>query len=342
MQKPHEYICEQFKKYDAILLGEEHRIRENLLFVQELLPYLLKAGVTNVGMEFGSSEVQKGLDQLVTGEVYDEQRARDFMFHYNVTWAMKEYMDIYKAAFELNKSVGKNNKKMRILNLSYQYDWSEYRGLRYPEDSQKIFKKGTIEQFRVGVVEKEVFAKGEKILILTGTIHAFTKYQYTVYDGLEEHFYRYIQKDFGHLLYKRYGNKVATVLLHQKFPKRMMPNSESPCNGKLEQWFLEQGGVPIGIDLNENSVGELSEKSDYRIGYEDLKLRNLADGYIFLKPLKELHGATLDREFLKGRNYEDVKRNFPDPDWHPIPNTEEEYWEYLEDFVSLKDYRKGI
>lgn len=46
---PREYVLGLFAKHDVVLLGEQHRIRHDVLFIQELLPHLHEAGVSTFG-----------------------------------------------------------------------------------------------------------------------------------------------------------------------------------------------------------------------------------------------------------------------------------------------------
>lgn len=123
---PQNYVLEKFTNYDIILLAEDHRVKENLIFLGKLIPQLYKKGIYTLGMEFGASEDQLLLDSLVTAETYDENLARQLMFNYNSGWAFKEYMDIYKFTWEFNKSLKKNERKFKILNLSYKYNWTSF------------------------------------------------------------------------------------------------------------------------------------------------------------------------------------------------------------------------
>src|SRR5580765_8055208 len=59
---PDQYVIDKSKTYDIILLGESHALKNNLDFVMQLIPELYKAGIYNLGMEFGASEDQQRLD----------------------------------------------------------------------------------------------------------------------------------------------------------------------------------------------------------------------------------------------------------------------------------------
>lgn len=47
---------------------------------------------------------------------------------------------------------------------------------------KKVFPLGNTEDFRSALLEREVLSYHEKILVLTGTIHAFTSYRFPYYD----------------------------------------------------------------------------------------------------------------------------------------------------------------
>ncbi len=333
---PEEYILQLSKTYDSILLAEDHRIKQNLLFAQNLIPLLYSAGVYNFGMEFGASEDQEALDQLVTSDYYDEDMARKLMFHYNAGWALQEYMDLYKKAWELNQTFPKDSKKFRIVNLSYQYDWTEFNGRKSSENYAKIFKKGDTESYRANLLEREIMNKNEKIVILTGTIHAFTKYNYPIFDFLSPNFCRYEERFMGNLLYKKYPQKVCTILLHQVFYNKNDREFKhiAPANGMIEHIMNEMDYLPIGFDLHGTPLGKLKDESDHSTGYPNFQLEQLADGYIFLKPFHQLEGCTIDYEFLKDHDWNDVHKRL-DCDLSPRPNSIEEYWKQLEDYVDL-------
>ncbi len=97
------------------------------------------------------------------------------MFNYNTVWSWKEYREIYQKAWEFDKMLPPKARKFRILNLSYQYDWNNFSGQKTPDNMAKVFYQGTLDKFRREIIENEVLKKGEKLLALVGTPHAFTK-----------------------------------------------------------------------------------------------------------------------------------------------------------------------
>jgi hypothetical protein len=291
-------------------------------------------------MEFGAYEDQKLLDSLVTAETYDENLARQLMFNYNPGWAFKEYMEIYRCAWAYNQTLTKNDRKFRILNLSYKYNWTAFSGQRTPENMKSVFYNGNIEFFRFKMVENEIIRNNEKILILTGDVHAFTKYHFPFYDFASPNYVRFDSTYFGNLIHAKYPKKVFSILLHKPFYN--YPNKKplliSPANGKIEQIMSLLSNQPMGFDLMNTPLGNLPDSSYYSMGYPNFKLSDFYDGYIFLKPIKQLSSCTIDTLFLNEANWQEAFKNIPDPDWHPKPNSLAAYWEQIYNFADVVKY----
>lgn len=345
-QSPKDYVLSKFKNHSVIFLGEDHRIRENVEFVNQMIPELYQNGIYNLGVEFGASEHQAEIDSLIQAPQYDETRIRKIMFDYNSGWAYKEYMDLYKAAWNLNKTLSKNAKRFRVINLSYQYDWSSFSGQKTPENMQKVFHKGNTEIFRAYLVKKEILSKNEKILILTGLNHAFTKYRHSIYDYTFSNFVRFEEGYFGNLIYKEFPDKVFTIILHRplyNYPNHL-PYLVSPGNGSIEKIMSQLNNHPTGFDLIETPLGNLRDNSSFSMGYKDFRLADFMDGYIFLKPLNQLSNCTIDEEFypLIRQNWSEALKTIPDPTWAPKPASPTEYWKAIKDYSDVQSAYKDI
>jgi hypothetical protein len=339
-RSPEEYVLDKFKDADIILLAEDHRVKENLDFLGSLIPQLYKRGIYTIGMEFGASEDQKVLDSLITAETYNENLARQLMFNYNPGWAFKEYMDLYKYAWAFNRTLKKHERKFKILNLSYKYNWTSFSGQRTPENMKIVFHKGNTEAFRFKIVEDEIIKKREKILIITGDVHAFTKYNFPFYDYTSPNFVRFDDNYFGNLIYAKYPKQVLSILLHKPFTNypNKKPAMISPANGKIEEIMNLFSNQPMGFDLNNTPLGDLPDNSYYSMGYPNFKLADFYDGYLFLKPIKKLTPCTIDPLFLNETNWKQAAKNIPDPDWRPRPQSLAEYWKQIYEFADLVKY----
>lgn len=340
---PEAYIVQQFADHDVVLLAEIHGVKHFVELVQRLIPQLHAAGVTNVGMEFGAAEDQEALDALVVAERYDEALARQLMFNYNVGWAYQEYHDVYRHAWMFNRTRLPDAPPVRVVNLSYRYDWSQFHAVRTPSVMRHVFPRGNIERFRADVVEREVFAKNQKILILTGAVHAFTTYRFPLYDYFAPDFIRYCDADFGNLLEQRAPGRNRTILLHIPWEAPDRSRQIRPLNGLLDAAMDEAGNQRVGFDTRTSPFARYVDQSSYyATGYPDFTLATLADGYIYEKPFRDYEGCTLDPLFLTAANWPHAKEQIPDPDWAERPVTLAAYWERIGSSVDMKQRLQAV
>lgn len=310
-----DFLVSRFERADVVMLSEDHRIRQNLEFVHALIPKLHAAGVHTLVMEFGAEEDQARLDSLLSAPEYDEAVARDLLFAYNVGWAWKEYMDVYRAAWAFNRTLPEDARPFRVLNMSYRYDWSEYDGsvARTPEIDAKIFPRGAPDVFRAGLVARAILDRpGEKAVVLTGTVHAFTRFRpsWPAGDGT------CVTGDagLGNLLHERYPGRVLAVALHHPMPAADGTPSQ-PAGGALES-LAEEQGFGVGIDLVGTPEGSLPVVADAGPCREGTTMGDVYDGYLVLAPFDRLDGCTIDDAFLTDADWPTAYLQYPDPNWH--------------------------
>lgn len=340
-QTPEAYVIAAFESHDVVLLAEDHALRHKVLLAQTLIPALHAAGVYVLGMEFGASEDQAALDALVgvcgSPSTYDEATARALMFNYNTRWAYHEYMDIYRAAWAFNRSRPAGTRPFRILNLSYRFDWHEAGLVQTPESARNVFGQGGIELYRAALIRREVLEKGDKIVVLTGTIHAFTRYAIARFAPTEPDFLRFERGYMGQILYEQAPDRVFTVLLHQPFASRRDGEARLvyPAGGAIDQIMAGFADQRAGFDLVGTPLGDVPDDSYYATGYSDFRLSSLADGYIYEMPFHQFAGCTIDEQFMTADNWQEARANFPDPHWHPRPATPDDYWRQVRDYVDI-------
>ncbi|WP_298539568.1 ChaN family lipoprotein [uncultured Aquimarina sp.] len=341
---PITYVIKKFNDYDFVILGEDHAIKDNLDFVDKLIPELYQAGVYTLGMEFGAYEKQPVVNSLLQAKTYNEQIIRDVMYFYNVGWAYKEYMDIYKTVWEFNKRLPSNSRKFRILNVSYQYNWSVFSGIPTPENMSKVFHMGPPNIFRAKVVDQEIAKKDDKILLLVGTPHAFTRYQKASVSKNNDGFCAFDNGSLGNILYEKYPSKVFSIFLHGPFYNKpnKTPFLVSPAFDHIEKIAALSGNKPMGFDLQSTPFGELKDDSIYATCYPDFRLGQLFDGYIFLVPFNKMKSCTIDSDFFKGKDWNATKMQLPDPYWHEEVNSYDEYWKQIRNYGNVKSRYKTL
>jgi uncharacterized iron-regulated protein len=104
-KSPEDYVIDKFSDHDIVIIGEVHGVKHDVELIHHLIPRLYKNGIYNLGIEFGSYEYQNKVDELINGKVYDENLARWILFKNNPIWGYKEYMDIYREAWNRMTSV---------------------------------------------------------------------------------------------------------------------------------------------------------------------------------------------------------------------------------------------
>ena len=90
-----------------------------------------------------------------------------------------------------------------------------------------------------------------------------------------------------------------------------------------------------GFGTADTPFGELPiNNSIYTYGYEELKMRDLCDGYIVMGPVHEYETATPIPAFITEKNLEEAKKNFPAPK-NRLPSTDdpEKAVAYLNDMI---------
>lgn len=323
---PSDYITARFARADVVLLGEDHAIQQHLAFVAGLIPDLHAAGVRNLVVEFGAAEDQAELDALITAPEYDEAAASRLMFHYNTMWSWKEYRQLYRAAWAFNRSLAPGAPPFRIVNMSYVYDWRGYTGTATPRDLKRVFGRGAVDAFRAEVITREVLDRGEKALVLTGTLHAFTRFGLPRTQSDSDGFCLRTYNALGNRLLRDHGARIANVMFHQSLPAR--PGAAQafvqPGGGAIEQLMRANGNRPVGFDLRGAAAGTILESGYYALCDDALSLADLFDGYVFLAPFATLNPATPDPAFLHHGNIAEAIAQFPDPDWNPRPRNLEE------------------
>lgn len=317
---PDQYVIQKFSRYDIVILGEDHAIKNNLDFVKTLLPKLYRAGVTNLGMEFGSEEMQPKVDSLMNAPAYNDQLVRDIMYFHNAAWAYADYLDIYKAVWEFNRTLGKNDKKFRVLHLSYQYAWKDFEGEMTPEKRKKVFHKGG-DEFWANKVKHEVIARGEKVLCLVGVPHAFARYHQAFPDRAGK--CKFDSTQFAQHLYKQFPDKVFSILLGVPLISQSGMSYNGAGNGAIDLIMHNLGNRPAGFDLAGTPMGDLRDSSMFSLCHDGFTLKDFFDGYIFLAPLEKMTGSAIDPLFFSNRSWDEVLRRQPDPYWFKANNEKE-------------------
>jgi hypothetical protein len=320
---PKQYITDTFKKRDIVFLGgigDSSIVKEQVDLIVKLIPMLHKNGIYNLGIEHALREDQAKIDALLTASTYDEEKVKQILFNRHVMWGYKEYADIFKAAWQVNKYRDSEEIPFRILGLTPRHEWQHLqtqKDIEKEEIQKKILSNGLPSVVMAESVQKEIVDKGEKGLILCSAPQVYTGYQNKRYIENTEKSGFSESRSAGNIIFDKIGSRAATILVHYPWPDDSTTYRLSrPCNGAFDVLMsnLEETQSIAGFDTSGTPFGDLPvDAGVYSYGYKDLTLKGLCDGYIILGPLHQYTPVTPILGFITEKNLETALKNFPAP-----------------------------
>jgi hypothetical protein len=344
---PEDYVVSKFADHDVVILGENHRARHDPILIQKLIPRVYSAGVHILCTEFARRVDQPLIDSLLALPVYDDRLAQLIDFREFVHWSYREYVDIFRAAWELNHSLKPEQTKFRILGLNNSPEWN-FIQTQEERDNPDVRKKvwhGETEKDWADVVLTQVVDKSEKALIYCGIHHGFSEYRQPRVreDGSCAGF---VEDRLGRYIYNAIGKRVMTIYLHNDWPSVKGYNYPMtyPADGYIDALFatLDSTWWPVGFDTKGTPFGRLPGKTSiYSICYDSFDLGTYCDGYIFQMPFTDYEPITCIEGFFNEDNIAEAQRNAVNPWFRDKPveefeqTCEEEREERLKDWSRL-------
>lgn len=310
---PVDYVIGKFSDHDVVILGEMHEVRENLKFVSDLIPALYhRAGVRCLATEFLRHRNTALANRIVTSPEYDEAAVVGLYRDYVGIWGFREYMDVFKAVWALNNSLPPEAEKFGLVGLDGELE--EYDVISAPEQQreelmQKLWKR---DEYMAGVFVREALQHGGKALLHTGYMHSFVHYRLPVLSDGE--LTGEMEPRLGGILSQEYGDRVFQVCLHQQhFSPDLFsggrPSPRAVLGGLVEKALAANGGQPVGFDVEGSPFANLRDRKSCYFAYqESVVFADLAQGYVFIKPVKELTTrCTWVKGFIAESNFEKAR-----------------------------------
>lgn len=337
---PEDYIVSKFKDHEIVFVGEFHRIKHDPELIQRVIPKLYKAGVTNLGIEFANFSDQAKIDKLVNAKTYDEGLAREIAFDQWAFWGYEEYMDIYRAAWALNRSLPEGAPRFRVVGLNYTPDWNlltEPASQLTPEMRKKIFYNGNGDAYMAGVILKEFVAKGQKALIYSGNHHAFTRYRQPYYDFEKKVLHRLVDTRMGNIVYAKIGDRAFNIYLNAPWAsKEGFDEQIDPVRGAIDEVMEGFADKSVGLDVVGTPFGQLRDPDTYyAIGHPDFRLEDYCDGFIYQGPFKDYKGVTTDPLFVTAKNLKQAVDDCANPAARASLNTPEDCIRAMEEDADI-------
>lgn len=319
---PEDYVVSKFKDHDIVFVGERHRVKHDPELIQHLIPHLYEAGVYNLGIEFGCTEMQDSTDYLLSAPDYDEALARRIMFKSFSTWGYIEYEDLYRRAWELNQALPADAPKFRIVNLNYRPRWdlavSAPDGMSY-EEWARVWYRGSSDDHMARLILDEFVKQGKKALVYSGNHHAFTRYHQPEWDDRSGTLHGFMRSRMGNIVRDSIPDRVFTIMLHSPWwTKYNMEAGGYPVGGAIDAALTGFADKRVGFDVVGSPFGELPDTlAYYSVGYSPFRLSDYCDGYVYQRPFSEYAGCTVDTLFVTDDNFKEAVAFIADPSARP-------------------------
>lgn len=332
LKEPNKLVIDEFKNHDVIFLGETHRKKNDLLFLQKLIPILHQNGINILFYEFASYEDNGRIDSVLTADKYDEEKVKSIIHDNFWEWPYQEYLDVFKIVWEVNKK--SKNTKFKIYGTSYANS--------IPMDS--AMKEWT-EKNWADLILKEAIQKKQKALVYCGNNHSITKYiQPYVVDGK---FKKFNARDrAGQYVYGMIGEKAMTIWIHFPWGNEDYDPIYTPLVRYLDSiaYMIKK---PFSFNTRKSKLGELIDSvSVYSMGYNKIQLKEIVDAYVVLSPTCKDDFVTFVPNFNTNANIENTNKQISffykyEPFLVTQANDTLRKW-YTKDSLEFYDFRKGL
>ncbi len=322
---PIDYAVEQCRHHQIVIFGETHGDKDNLDFLNALVPEAYrKSGVTNLILEAVSVKQNGSIARLIEGETYDRNLALEIARSAAWgTWGYKEYWDLLETVWKLNRSLSPGQEHIKVIamdaDLDLQLDW--LRAQKKLED--KTLLQRAIDQipliiardaFMAGAIDSYVIRKGGKGIVLVGANHAYTHYAQPNVN--EDGVLVKEWKRMARILYEDYGDRIFQIDLHRpdESPKIIYPEykgGEPLFTDFLEGIMSLRDNKPVGFDVAGSPFANVRDSKEYRFHFQPkITFADCARGYIFLRPMAKTKFCTWISDFISDEMFKKGKAYF--------------------------------
>lgn len=321
LQSASVHLVELAKSKQLVLLGDQVGIAQHVAFISEVLPELYEAGIHNLAWEFTNSRAQESLDNLLSAEDWDELGCTNlFIDLLGIGFTYREYADVLKAAWSLNRSLDANDPQFRVIGLglpTYVEDPSLLEGRSATELELRNWWMGghyrDVAAFHMAnTLTNEVLRSGGRAVALLSGERTTTKLVQWK-DGLPT-------VSVGNLLHRWMGEGVARAIFHGAV-------ADGQAAERVEALIAAAPEKPetFGIALDLATLGNvgLNEVIGSLDGNEtSLRLKDVADSYIWLGNIESWRPCQLIESVVTEKNFEHLEARYraldPRPErWTP-------------------------
>lgn len=311
-------VVDLLQTNDVVLIGETGYASQHVEFAADLIPVLDSAGVHHFGYQYASTADQALIDDLITSSVFDEQLARTILFNHLSVLGFQEHVEVFRAAWEVNRRKNLSDQPFRIIALSNQLDYEAITAeddIEDPEVMKRVFASGVPDAVMAQTISREFLDQHVKAVAFLQIDHALTGFQR---QGYEEEL-RAIGFDgirrAGNTLRAEYGERVVTAALHGPVQNARSRSGFGYPTGSIIENAVGalEDGASIGFRTAASPFAEVPMVGDIPAadGDGEVTLSNYTDAYLVVAPLARLTAITPISDFITAENLEEAVRTFP-------------------------------
>ena len=318
-----DYITGLFDQHQIVLLGETGYVSNQLDLLVDLIPELNDAGIYHLGLQYGNASDQARIDELITGTSFDEALAESIMFDHMVILGYEEHKNVFRAAWEVNRSKAEGETPFRIIGLSEMPDYSKIvvqEDAENPEILAEIFAGGIPDEIMYETVVRELVEPGHRALVYTQLEHAFTTFEQVVFtDRMGTQGFPGVRR-MGNQLDDLLGNRVTTVVFHTPLQdSRSRIGYGYPVGGVVDRLYdsIPESQTTVGFDIAGSPYADAPVTSDVLTDEDretELELQEFADGYIMVSRIVDYEPVNAIPGFISDENIARARRDFPGAD----------------------------
>ena len=327
---PEEYLGDICGRHQVVLLGDQIGVRQHLRFLAGTLGELADNGVSNLAWEFTNSRRQAELDALTEASAWDDRACVDlFVDLLGAGFGYQEYADVLHAVWKHNQAERRRDsdrRPIRVIALGLP---------TYVEDPDLLDDRSAAElglrnwwlggHYRdmsafhaASVLTAEVLRRGERAIVYMNIASTTT--------GLVEWADGTPTTSAGNLLWRWMSDGCRRVVFHGAV-------ADSTATERVEELVSRspegRGSTDIrfGLDLVASSLGSvaMTEVRGSVDGAEtSLRLRDVADGYVYLGPRADWEACTLIDDLLTEANFASAEARYRALDPRPEPYSRDE------------------
>ncbi len=309
LQSPQEYLGDICGRHQIVLLGDQIGVRQHLGFLAGTLSELADNGIANLAWEYTNSRRQEELDALVQAPEWDDRACADlFVDLLGAGFGYQEYAEVLRAVWEHNRAERRRDADRRPIRMvalglpTYVEEPELLDGRSAAEEGLRNWWLGghyrDMSAFHAAsVLTSEVLRSGERALVymhITATTTQLIEWA----DGTPT-------ASVGNLLWRWMGDGCRRVVFHGAI-------ADTAATERVEELVARSPegrgstGVRFGLDLAASTLGSVA-MTDVRGSVDgaesSLRLRDVADGYIYLGSREAWEPATLIDDLITDENF---------------------------------------